>query len=184
MNISVQDPMLSNTLTLSHSMRSYFSSPADKMPPSFDVGESPEYNKIMMRAEFRITLQPTSWIKTISKSLKMKHFWPRCTIFRGRLFTGLSFLYVWGHHSYYYEQCIMRRLLIGSKLKAFSSLINHCHCSFMFAYPFLFDCQGENVYFKGTPISTTRAGIQPEIIDNGLIGFLINNTFFSTLTLP
>ena len=53
--------------------------------------------------------------------------------FRGRIFTELSSLYVCGHHSYYYELYIMMRvMLIGSKLKAFSS------SSFMFAWPCLF----------------------------------------------
>ena len=38
--------------------------------------------------------------------------------------TRLSSLYVWGHHSYYYEQCIVRMMLIASKLTAFSNLIH------------------------------------------------------------
>ena len=35
------------------------------------------------------------------------------------------------------SNCFMM-MLINSKLKAFSSFINHCHCCFMFVYPFLF----------------------------------------------
>ena len=37
------------------------------------------------------------------------------------------------------SNCFMTMMLINSKLKAFSSLIYHCHCFFMFVYPFLFD---------------------------------------------